>query len=171
MGTGNWAQVFCFVLLPLWYCAGFTVSCSFSLTLFLLPLQVFHCHFNNNFFPLFLEHLLSDSISASTGSILLGKITLRGEASKIKCEGNFIYWLGFHSFRCADIARQACMIIIFYTRYSCCAVEYKRVISLTLNGVIPLLLTCKLCEYKIFFDMINAFQQLTVTISVIPAQF
>lgn len=35
--------------------------------------QVFHCHFNNNFFPLFLEHLLSDSISASTGSILLGK--------------------------------------------------------------------------------------------------
>ncbi|XP_077406670.1 transmembrane protein 180 isoform X1 [Vanacampus margaritifer] len=35
-------------------------------------LQVFHCHFNNNFFPLFLEHLLSDNISASTGSILLG---------------------------------------------------------------------------------------------------
>ncbi|XP_056153276.1 transmembrane protein 180 [Lampris incognitus] len=34
--------------------------------------QVFHCHFNSNFFPLFLEHLLSDSISASTGSILLG---------------------------------------------------------------------------------------------------
>lgn len=35
-------------------------------------IQVFHCHFNNNFFPLFLEHLLSDNISASTGSILLG---------------------------------------------------------------------------------------------------
>ncbi|KAL6094574.1 mfsd13a [Pungitius sinensis] len=34
--------------------------------------QVFHCHFNNNFFPLFLEHLLSDNITASTGSILLG---------------------------------------------------------------------------------------------------
>lgn len=34
--------------------------------------QVFHCHFNNNFFPLFLEHLLSDRISASTGSFLLG---------------------------------------------------------------------------------------------------
>lgn len=34
--------------------------------------QVFHCHFNNNFFPLFLEHLLSDHISASTGSFLLG---------------------------------------------------------------------------------------------------
>ncbi|KAK5851147.1 hypothetical protein PBY51_001963 [Eleginops maclovinus] len=34
--------------------------------------QVFHCHFNSNFFPLFLEHLLSDNISASTGSILLG---------------------------------------------------------------------------------------------------
>lgn len=39
----------------------------------LLSLQVFHCHFNNNFFPLFLEHLLSDNISASTGSVLLGK--------------------------------------------------------------------------------------------------
>ncbi|KAK7919273.1 hypothetical protein WMY93_010557 [Mugilogobius chulae] len=35
-------------------------------------IQVFHCHFNSNFFPLFLEHLLSDNISASTGSILLG---------------------------------------------------------------------------------------------------
>ncbi|XP_072768802.1 transmembrane protein 180 isoform X1 [Nerophis lumbriciformis] len=35
-------------------------------------IQVFHCHFNNNFFPLFLEHLLSDNISASSGSILLG---------------------------------------------------------------------------------------------------
>ncbi|KAK3529577.1 hypothetical protein QTP70_031999 [Hemibagrus guttatus] len=34
--------------------------------------QVFHCHFNSNFFPLFLEHLLSDHISASTGSFLLG---------------------------------------------------------------------------------------------------
>lgn len=39
----------------------------------LLPLQVFHCHFNNNFFPLFLEHLLSDNITASTGSLLLGE--------------------------------------------------------------------------------------------------
>lgn len=35
-------------------------------------IQVFHCHFNSNFFPLFLEHLLSDRISASTGSVLLG---------------------------------------------------------------------------------------------------
>ncbi|XP_069467773.1 transmembrane protein 180 isoform X2 [Ambystoma mexicanum] len=35
-------------------------------------LQVFHCHFNSNFFPLFLEHLLSDRISMSTGSFLLG---------------------------------------------------------------------------------------------------
>ncbi|XP_073650129.1 transmembrane protein 180 isoform X2 [Tursiops truncatus] len=33
---------------------------------------VFHCHFNSNFFPLFLEHLLSDHISLSTGSFLLG---------------------------------------------------------------------------------------------------
>ncbi|XP_045047337.1 transmembrane protein 180 isoform X2 [Desmodus rotundus] len=34
--------------------------------------QVFHCHFNSNFFPLFLEHLLSGHISLSTGSFLLG---------------------------------------------------------------------------------------------------
>ncbi|CAM9465498.1 unnamed protein product [Lampetra planeri] len=34
--------------------------------------QVFHCHFNSNFFPLFLEHLLADRISLSTGSLLLG---------------------------------------------------------------------------------------------------
>ncbi|KAM6443132.1 transmembrane protein 180 isoform 1-T2 [Liasis olivaceus] len=35
-------------------------------------MQVFHCHFNSNFFPLFLEHLLSDRISLSMGSFLLG---------------------------------------------------------------------------------------------------
>lgn len=34
--------------------------------------QVFHCHFNSNFFPLFLEHLLADHISLSMGSFLLG---------------------------------------------------------------------------------------------------
>lgn len=39
----------------------------------MLPSQVFHCHFNSNFFPLFLEHLLSDQISVSTGSFLLGE--------------------------------------------------------------------------------------------------
>ncbi|KAM6266219.1 transmembrane protein 180 isoform 2-T2 [Porphyrio hochstetteri] len=39
--------------------------------------QVFHCHFNSNFFPLFLEHLLSDQISVSTGSFLLGLFFLK----------------------------------------------------------------------------------------------
>ena len=34
--------------------------------------QVFHCHFNSNFFPLFLDKLLGDSISPQTGAILLG---------------------------------------------------------------------------------------------------
>lgn len=34
--------------------------------------QVFHCHFNSNFFPLFLDKLLGDSISPETGSFLLG---------------------------------------------------------------------------------------------------
>jgi len=44
--------------------------------------QVFHCHFNSNFFPLFLEHLLSDQISVSTGSFLLGEswVGLEGAA-------------------------------------------------------------------------------------------
>nr|KAF6304063.1 major facilitator superfamily domain containing 13A [Myotis myotis] len=43
--------------------------------------QVFHCHFNSNFFPLFLEHLLSDHISLSTGSFLLGEWCL-GQAGR-----------------------------------------------------------------------------------------
>ena len=38
-----------------------------------LLLQVFHCHFNSNFFPLFLEVLLGNSISQTTCSIILGK--------------------------------------------------------------------------------------------------
>ena len=45
-----------------------------SLSLFFLffVFQVFHCHFNSNFFPLFLDKLLGDSISPQTGAILLG---------------------------------------------------------------------------------------------------
>ncbi|EDV22679.1 uncharacterized protein TRIADDRAFT_28293 [Trichoplax adhaerens] len=35
-------------------------------------LQVFHCHFNSNFFPLFLHYLLGDYVSPITASILLG---------------------------------------------------------------------------------------------------
>lgn len=35
-------------------------------------IQVFHCHFNSNFFPLFLENLLGDAISPGFGSFLLG---------------------------------------------------------------------------------------------------
>lgn len=46
--------------------------------------QVFHCHFNSNFFPLFLEHLLSDHISLSTGSFLLGKYC-PGPAARTCC--------------------------------------------------------------------------------------
>ncbi|XP_064630049.1 transmembrane protein 180-like [Lineus longissimus] len=34
--------------------------------------QVFHCHFNSNFFPLFLDHLLGDAISQTGCSVLLG---------------------------------------------------------------------------------------------------
>ena len=34
--------------------------------------QVFHCHFNSNFFPLFLDFLLGETYSRSTKSILLG---------------------------------------------------------------------------------------------------
>lgn len=34
--------------------------------------QVFHCHFNSNFFPLFLDFLLGDTYTRSTKSFLLG---------------------------------------------------------------------------------------------------
>eukprot|EP00794_Sanderia_malayensis_P005139 gene5139-5787_t len=34
--------------------------------------QVFHCHFNSNFFPLFIERLLGHVISPSTGAMILG---------------------------------------------------------------------------------------------------
>ncbi|XP_004365139.1 transmembrane protein [Capsaspora owczarzaki ATCC 30864] len=34
--------------------------------------QTFHCHFNSNFFPLFLHYLLRDVVSPATASILLG---------------------------------------------------------------------------------------------------
>lgn len=35
-------------------------------------IQVFHCHFNSNFFPLFLEILLGNSVSSGMGSFLIG---------------------------------------------------------------------------------------------------
>ncbi|XP_076467404.1 transmembrane protein 180-like isoform X2 [Babylonia areolata] len=34
--------------------------------------QVFHCHFNSNFFPLFLENLLGNAVSPTLASALLG---------------------------------------------------------------------------------------------------
>lgn len=34
--------------------------------------QTFHCHFNSNFFPLFLSYLLGDSVSPQAASFLLG---------------------------------------------------------------------------------------------------
>nr|KAG5687659.1 hypothetical protein BaRGS_027551 [Batillaria attramentaria] len=39
---------------------------------FLVWNSVFHCHFNSNFFPLFLENLLGDAISPTLASLLLG---------------------------------------------------------------------------------------------------
>lgn len=54
-------------------------------------MQVFHCHFNSNFFPLFLEHLLSDNISASTGSILLGKSPFRKYKIRIQVNWNVLF--------------------------------------------------------------------------------
>jgi len=35
-------------------------------------LQVFHCHFNSNFFPLFLQVLLSQQLSSGIGPLLIG---------------------------------------------------------------------------------------------------
>lgn len=45
---------------------------NFNLFSALNLLQVFHCHFNSNFFPLFLYHLLGDNVSPSTASFILG---------------------------------------------------------------------------------------------------
>ena len=53
----------------------------------LIFLQVFHCHFNSNFFPLFLDKLLGDSISPQTGAILLG-------VSFVAPHINNLYFLG-----------------------------------------------------------------------------
>ncbi|KAL5022601.1 hypothetical protein ScPMuIL_001756 [Solemya velum] len=39
---------------------------------FMNLVQVFHCHFNSNFFPLFLENLLGESIGHTFGSFLIG---------------------------------------------------------------------------------------------------
>lgn len=50
-------------------------------------IQVFHCHFNSNFFPLFLDKLLGDSISPQTGAILLG-------VSFVAPHINNLYFLG-----------------------------------------------------------------------------
>jgi len=38
-----------------------------------LSLQVFHCHFNSNFFPLFLDALVGDAIAPGIGPMLIGK--------------------------------------------------------------------------------------------------
>ena len=36
-------------------------------------LQVFHCHFNSNFFPLFLDNLLGDAVPQVVLSLILGE--------------------------------------------------------------------------------------------------
>ena len=53
----------------------------------LLFFQVFHCHFNSNFFPLFLDKLLGDQISPRTGAVLLG-------VSFVAPHINNLYFLG-----------------------------------------------------------------------------
>ena len=35
-------------------------------------IQVFHCHFNSNFFPLFIHHLLGHTLSPAAGAVLIG---------------------------------------------------------------------------------------------------
>jgi len=35
-------------------------------------IQVFHCHFNSNFFPIFIQHLLSHALTPTAAAILLG---------------------------------------------------------------------------------------------------
>ena len=51
--------------------------------------QVFHCHFNSNFFPLFLEALLGNSVSQTFSSFLLGKL----EFSVVFLKQQFFLWI------------------------------------------------------------------------------
>lgn len=67
------AGKYCFWIHDCDFCLFLIFKFAVIATYHFTTLQVFHCHFNSNFFPLFLEHLLSDRISASTGSFLLGK--------------------------------------------------------------------------------------------------
>lgn len=46
--------------------------CHWWMFFYFIWFQVFHCHFNSNFFPLFLDKLLGDSISPKMGAFLLG---------------------------------------------------------------------------------------------------
>ena len=53
-------------------------TCIYHVFIMCITAQVFHCHFNSNFFPLFLENLLGDAISPTLASTLLGETSSRG---------------------------------------------------------------------------------------------
>lgn len=55
--------------------------------MFCLYFKVFHCHFNSNFFPLFLDALVGDTIAPGIGPFLIGNhscITLIGPKNEPK---------------------------------------------------------------------------------------
>ncbi|XP_033119412.1 transmembrane protein 180-like [Anneissia japonica] len=69
--------------------------------------QVFHCHFNSNFFPLFLEHLLGEQLSSSTASLLLG-------ASFMAPHINNLYFLSL----CRKYGVYTVIQYLFYIKFS-----------------------------------------------------
>ncbi|XP_034519077.1 transmembrane protein 180 isoform X4 [Ailuropoda melanoleuca] len=71
--------------------------------------QVFHCHFNSNFFPLFLEHLLSDHISLSMGSFLLAQTLACRECSiRASSDADREMWIAVEAMA---VPRQGCALL------------------------------------------------------------
>lgn len=60
-------------------------------------LQVFHCHFNSNFFPLFIHNLLGHTISQKAGALLLGLSFLVPHINNLyflqKCKKYGVYFI------------------------------------------------------------------------------
>ncbi|XP_002126040.2 transmembrane protein 180 [Ciona intestinalis] len=78
-------------------------------------LQVFHCHFNSNFFPLFLDTLVGDAVSPGVGPFLLGISFVLPHLNNLYflklCEKHGVYkvinWLFY-----TKLALTLCMLIL-----------------------------------------------------------
>ena len=97
--------------------------------------QVFHCHFNSNFFPLFLDKLLGDVISPSTGAVLLG-------LSFVAPHINNLYFLSL----CRNYGVYRVVNWLFYVKLT------LSVVMLTFGPNFPLLICLFIARYD---NMVN----------------